>query len=88
MVGPPFSQPIYRPSKEKDKAKSDNIKNPRRVIESIDNVFRQHSQGNSDTFFRKGKPFDKFGQPHISGPFHKAEREEEDAADEFDIPHT
>lgn len=24
-------------------------------MESIDNVFRQHSQGNSDKFFRKGK---------------------------------
>ncbi|KMY62339.1 hypothetical protein AA904_05740 [Geobacillus stearothermophilus] len=64
----------YRPSKEKDKAKSDNIKDPQRVIESIDNVFRQHSRGNSDKFFRKGKRFDKFGQPHISGPFHKEVR--------------
>ncbi|STO13715.1 Uncharacterised protein [[Flavobacterium] thermophilum] len=43
-------------------------------MEPIDNVFRQHSQGNSDKFFRKGKRFDKFGQPRIFGPFHKAER--------------
>ncbi|ADU95621.1 hypothetical protein GYMC52_3269 [Geobacillus sp. Y412MC52] len=40
-------------------------------MESIDNVFRQHSQGNSDKFFRKGKRFDKFGQPHISVRFIK-----------------
>ncbi|ESU73044.1 hypothetical protein T260_05065 [Geobacillus thermopakistaniensis] len=43
----------------------------RRVMEPINNVFRQHSQGNSDKFFRKGKRFDKFGQPHISARFIK-----------------
>ncbi|OKO96070.1 hypothetical protein BRO54_0700 [Geobacillus proteiniphilus] len=79
----------YRPSKEMNAAKHDASKDSPGAMEASDHAFRQHSQGNNDKFFRKGKRFDKFGQPHISGPFHKAERgEEDDAADEFDIPHT